>query len=108
MSCGCKNDSINKQITISKGVKINSGGIIFRLSMFVISIPILLLMLPYVVYILFNSIVLQKNSFNVVKSIAKFGNKLKSWKQNNNENISVDNSDDVELMDVNVVKKPIK
>lgn len=101
MGCGCKKDS--KIIEESVEKKVNDyryqDNKIFMYSvksiLFLVVIPMVILILPYVFYVLFKKIVLDKD-FNLVSDITKV---LKNKKGKNEDDIDDIEDDEEELDD---------
>ena len=99
MGCGCKQENQNLRLDLGKNKGINlevgASNKIIKFFLFVISIPILFLSLPYIIYILFNSIVLEKNSFSIINMMSKLGSKIKGINKKNDDYDDDDDDDDV-------------
>lgn len=104
MSCNCKkdySDSVNSESS-KKGVL---GNLLIRLLMFFISIPILVILFPVMIVVLFNTIVLSKNGVNVAPFLTKWAEKMKKKAKDLDQTTEDDdNVEDYELDDVDVIK----
>jgi hypothetical protein len=108
MSCNCKNqsDETNVEKTeATKNVKVLNTIVNFLifLILFVISVP---LVIPFVGYMLFKSIVLKDNTINTFNLFYSLGKKLME-KESESDDIDFDDEDDdnyeLELEDVELV-----
>lgn len=77
MGCGCKADNgskgtINNEILENKSTKLTSkiGHITFKVIVYLLSIAIFFIIIPYIFWVLFKAIVLSKD-FNLVNSLKK-------------------------------------
>ena len=77
MGCGCKVDNgskgtINNEILENKSTKLTSkiGDITFKVIVYLLSIAIFFIIIPYIFWVLFKAIVLSKD-FNLVNSLKK-------------------------------------
>jgi len=77
MGCGCKADNgskgtINNEILENKSTKLTSkiGHITFKVIVYLLSITIFFIIIPYIFWVLFKAIVLSKD-FNLVNSLKK-------------------------------------
>lgn len=106
MSCGCKDNNIQENGVDSITRKPNSGlfNKILNKTVRVITFLISLLTLPLIViisiYMLFTTLVLDKQ-FDLVKGLTKIANKLK--KKNKDEENDDTEFDDIDLEDVELV-----
>ena len=98
MGCACKNEKQNLKINLGKdkgvNLEVGSKNVIFKFLLFTIAIPILLLAIPYIIYILFNAIVLDRNGFSVAEMVGKICRKVKTIKINDEDD--EDESEDVD------------
>lgn len=77
MGCGCKADNgskgtVNNEILENKSTKLTSkiGHITFKVIVYLLSITIFFIIIPYIFWVLFKAIVLSKD-FNLVNSLKK-------------------------------------
>lgn len=77
MGCGCKVDNgskgtVNNEILENKSTKLTSkiGHITFKVIVYLLSITIFFIIIPYIFWVLFKAIVLSKD-FNLVNSLKK-------------------------------------
>jgi len=109
MSCGCKNTNVEKDSVDNITRKANNTIInkILNKTIRVITFLISLLTLPIIVilsvYMLFTTLVLDKQ-FDLVKGLTKIANKLKK-KDKKEEDLTDIDLDEVELMNVDDLDK---
>jgi len=113
--CGCKSKgNVSSDDNVKFGVKefgqsIYVRLIIFTLSFFLVLLSIIPLVIPMLGVLLFNKIVLGKDT-NFTKIFTKLGNKLRSSDKRLDDDVIEDddneeiNPDEFELMDVDVIK----
>lgn len=107
MACGCKGNNSGGGPSTKKNF---TNNILFKLVMFLISIPILTILYPFVVVILFRTIVLDNNVANPSGFLLKFAKKVRGEKDKEEEEEDEEsngeiNPDDYELEEkVDVIK----
>jgi hypothetical protein len=114
MSCGCKDDKANagvkkeiERITFTDSLFMRI--FLFILSLGIVMIALIPIMIPLIFIMLFNRIVLQKNT-DVTGVLLKVGKSLKTSKKRKGdseedyESIDEINPEDYELSDVDVIR----
>ena len=99
MGCGCKADNgskgtINNENLENKSAKLNSkiGLIIFKVIIYLFSIAIFFIIIPYIFWVLFKAIVLSKD-FNLANSLKKII-PIKNFGKYNKRSDDYDGDDD--------------
>lgn len=116
MSCGCKSGGNQYNNDVNQ-LPLTNSNIFLRVLFFLISFGLVIiltipLILPFIGYMLFNSLVLKKSTnltkplFNIGKIIKKTSSKGFTENDDNDyEDLEDINPDDYELMDVDVIEK---
>lgn len=99
MGCGCKKNVDNSDDSNKSNFTEN---IIFKFILFLISIPILTILYPVVIILLFRSIVLGNSSVNLVPMITKLAKKFNKNKSEDNED---DGEDEIDPDDYELIEK---
>ena len=110
MGCNCKNSSVEAENEkIEKSNKIKVFNIVLNFIAFLIVTCIVIpLIVPFIIYALFKTIVLRNSDMNVTSSLLKLGKKIMEKENSNKDDESYDlfeNNDDYELTDVETVNK---
>lgn len=110
MGCNCKTGDGGGGFgsVDNKHIKFTSN-IVFKFVLFLISIPILTILYPFVILILFKTIVLSDSTINATKFLKKFADRMKGnqtdVEDEDEENDGEINPDDYEIVEkVDVIK----